>query len=80
MGRNYGPAHDGLLAMISVLSVMFLVLFVSCAYFLSLGSTIAARDAATLAELQQMQVDQPVEGDVAGYEIEYEPQYVDFED
>lgn len=79
MARHYGPAQDGLLAMISVLSVMFLVLFVSCAYFLSLGATLAARDAATMAELQQMQQVQPAQGDVAGYETEYDPQYVDLE-
>lgn len=84
MARNYGPAaQDGLLAMISVLSVMFLVLFVSCAYFLTLRSQIVAMDSYSLSELARLDREAEDRRNVAGYateepsELEYVPQYVD---
>lgn len=86
MARNYGPAaQDGVLAMVSVLSVMFLVLFVSCAYFLTLRTQIIAQDAYTMSELARLDREAPVKGNVAGYateeayEVEYVPEFVDEE-
>ena len=77
-------AQDGVLAMVSVLSVMFLVLFVSCAYFLTLRSQIIAQDANTMSELALLDREASVRGNVAGYateepvyEVEYVPQFVD---
>lgn len=79
MARHYGPAQDGILAMISVLSVMFLVLFVSCAYFLTYGAQVAAQEAYVAAEIARMRQQVPPIPDVAGYQTDYDPQYIDLE-
>jgi hypothetical protein len=72
-----GVAQDAALAGVSVLSVLFLALFVSLAYFLTLDKQIAQREAAVaqmLEENRQAQASQVQrQGSVAGYETEYVP-------
>lgn len=64
--------RDALLALISTLSVVFVVLFFSLVYFSVLREDVAQREAAVDAELQNLKL-HPVagtSGSVAGYETE----------
>jgi hypothetical protein len=79
MANYYGPAQDGILAMISVLSVMFLVLFMSCAYFLTYRAEVVAQEAYVTTELARIRQQVPSVPNVAGYQTDYDPQYIDLE-
>lgn len=67
---------DALLALISTLSVVFVILFFSIAYFLTLRSDIVRREAyveqllAEQRQLDMVRAQKMVEGSVAGAETE----------
>lgn len=66
---NHSQEKDALLALISTLTVVFVVLFVSLVYFAGFREDVARREAAVNAELQQLQnAPLPYDGQVAGYE------------
>lgn len=64
--------NDAILALISTLTVVFIVLFISLAYFLNYRGTVARQEARAeqlLRELNTTAQQAPVYGDVAGYQI-----------
>jgi hypothetical protein len=68
---------DALLALISTLSVVFVVLFFSLVYFLNFSKQVERQEARVNAEIAEMQLQdaERQNGAVAGYETE-EPGYV----
>jgi Na+-transporting methylmalonyl-CoA/oxaloacetate decarboxylase gamma subunit len=70
---------DALLALISTLSVVFVVLFFSLVYFVNLKGTVAREEARVNAEIAQMRAEQRNTGAVAGYTTD-EPQQVPHEE
>lgn len=67
---NTAQEKDALLALISTLTVVFVVLFVSLVYFSGYRSDLYQREAAVNAELERLRNSSPVAnyGEVAGYE------------
>ena len=60
--------HDLLLALISIFSVLFVVLFISLAYFLNFRSNLERREAYVNALLEEMRMVDS-QRDVAGYQV-----------
>jgi hypothetical protein len=68
---NHSQEKDALLALISTLTVVFVVLFVSLVYFAGFREDVSRREAAVNAELQQLNnAPLPYSGQVAGYETD----------
>jgi hypothetical protein len=72
---------DAMLALISTLTVVFVVLFFSLAYFLDMRGKVAVQEARVEAELNALQASQTVQtpkADVAGYETDAPSEDLDY--